>query len=99
VTPARDPKTTENERRGPRRGHANEVPARTDVSAIIKDGCGVAVEAEAWNCCAACGHDPVTALRQVLAERHEAWRAGILEGYGRGWDQRGEYEAERGRAA
>jgi hypothetical protein len=110
VTPTRDQRTTENERRGPRRGHANEVPARTDVSAIIKDSSGVAVEAEAASGCPSCGHDPVAALRQVVAERREAWRAGrrarrdVLEqaefrGFCAGWEQAMEAASERRWAA
>jgi hypothetical protein len=35
--------------------------------------------------CSRCGHDLVSMLRQVLAERHQAWQAGVLEGYGTGW--------------
>jgi len=41
----------------------------------------------------------VATLRQVVAERCEAWRQGILEGYWRGWTQAMEAAAERRRAA
>jgi hypothetical protein len=35
--------------------------------------------------CPSCGHDLVTMLQQVVGERHDAWRTGVLEGYGDGW--------------
>jgi hypothetical protein len=60
--------------------------------------------------CPACGHDEITALRQVLDERHEAWRAGRcvaqdaletaeLRGFAAGWSQGLAAGAERVRAA
>ena len=48
--------------------------------------------------CQSCGRDLVTALRQVLAERWEAWQAGVLEGYGTGWTQGLAAGLERGAA-
>ena len=108
MTPTREPKTTEN-RHGPRRGRANEVPPRINVTDNIRhDGDG-AVEAEAASGCPTCDHDPIAALRQVLAERQEAWRAGCrvrrdaleraeFRDFAAGWELRGEYEAERGAA-
>jgi hypothetical protein len=67
------------------------------------------VEAEAASGCPACGHDPITALRQVLAERQEAWRAGrrvrrdVIEraemrGFTAGWELRGQAERDRNAA-
>ncbi len=37
----------------------------------------------------------IATLALVIAERHEAWEQGVLEGFADGWEQRGAYEAER----
>jgi hypothetical protein len=52
---------------------------------LLKHDGPSAAEALASRACRCCGHNPIVALRQILAERHEAWQAGVLEGYGTGW--------------
>jgi hypothetical protein len=37
--------------------------------------------------CPASGREPAAMLRQLYAERQEAWRAGVLEGFETGWTQ------------
>jgi hypothetical protein len=65
---------------------------------MLKHSSDVRVEALAPGACRCCGHDLVAALRRLVAERQEAWQDGLLEGFGEGWDQRGEAERERGAA-
>jgi hypothetical protein len=48
--------------------------------------------------CPACGREPAAMLRQLYAERQEAWRAGVLEGFETGWTQGLGARVERGAA-
>jgi len=48
--------------------------------------------------CPHCGHDPVAALHDLVAERREAWQAGVLEGHANGWQDGLDAGLERGAA-
>jgi hypothetical protein len=70
-------------------------PAAGPASAVTvrqRLGAGLQRDAEPCPCC---GHDLVTMLCELIAERREAWQDGEFCGYGLGWEQRGEAERER----
>jgi hypothetical protein len=92
VTPTRDKKTTE-KRSGPREGRPNaEVPARTNVRAIVNDGGDVTVEVSTLRAAA-----DLIAGRGELDQR--AYERGRLDGFADGWRCGLKAGAERGRAA
>ena len=92
MTPTRDQRTTKN-RGGPQKGRPNaRVPARTNVTATLRHDSDVAVDVSV-----------LQAAADLIADcgdlERQAYERGVLHGFGLGWEQRGEYEAERGRAA
>jgi hypothetical protein len=105
VTPIREPETTAYERGGPQKGRPNaRVPARTNVTAMVTDVVGVASDDVAR--LLALSDEGDLHLRLRLAAWREGYAAArseleeaLLHAFADGWTRRGEYEAERGRAA
>jgi hypothetical protein len=95
VTHSRDQKTTE-ERSGPpvaqpgSRPNA-EVLTKTNVTHMVIDAGVVVVDA-----------DVLRRAADLIADypglERRAYERGVLRGFADGWDQRGNYEAERGAA-
>jgi hypothetical protein len=48
--------------------------------------------------CPACGREPAAMLRKLYAERQQAWRAGVLEGFETGWTRGLDARIEQGAA-
>ena len=58
-----------------------------------------ATSPQAWRGpCVTCGYDQVEALSQMIAERHQAWLEGRLDGFADGWKQGLEAGLVRGAA-
>lgn len=72
---------------------ATPPPQGQAICTVTDAGRFVADEA-----CPACGHDGVSALHDLIAERRQAWLEGRLDGFGDGWDHGLEAGLERGAA-
>jgi hypothetical protein len=91
VTPIRDKKTTK-KRGGPQEGRPNaQVPARTNVTAMVTDASVIAMNVGV-----------LQAAADLIADRRDLERRpyerGVLHGFGLSWEQAMEAGAERSAA-